>query len=99
LTIQLLPQFGFGHRTLKSDILTIQLLKPFTIDHQAVLIGGFNSFYLQFSPSNLKGSLLFARSSDLGDPCGHMFIMVSLSFYNVFIQLYNYFLYYFSVVV
>jgi hypothetical protein len=44
LTIQLLPRFGFGHRTLKPDILTIQLLKLFTIDHQAVLMGGFNFF-------------------------------------------------------
>jgi citrate lyase synthetase len=30
--------------------LTIELLKPFTIGHQAVLMGGFNFFYLQFSP-------------------------------------------------
>jgi hypothetical protein len=30
--------------------LTIQLLKPFTIVHRAILIGGFNIFYLQFSP-------------------------------------------------
>jgi hypothetical protein len=34
--------------------LTIQLSKPFIIDHQAVLMGDFNIFYLQFSPYNLK---------------------------------------------
>jgi hypothetical protein len=44
------------------------------MDHRAVLIGGFNFFYLQFSPWNLNCSLHFACSSDLGDSCGHMFI-------------------------
>jgi hypothetical protein len=49
LTIQLLPQFGFGYQTSKPDIFDHQLLKLFTIDHRAVLMGGFNFFYLQFS--------------------------------------------------
>jgi hypothetical protein len=30
--------------------MTIQLLKLFTIGHRAVLMGGFNFFYLQFRP-------------------------------------------------
>jgi hypothetical protein len=30
--------------------LTVQLLKPFTIGHRAVLMSGFNFLYLQFSP-------------------------------------------------
>jgi hypothetical protein len=67
--------------------LTIQLIKPFIIGHRAVLMGVFNFLYLQFSPSNLKWSLLFARSSDLGDPCGHVFITVSY-FFRMF--LYNF---------
>jgi hypothetical protein len=29
---------------------TLQLLKPFTIGHRAILMGDFNFFYLQFSP-------------------------------------------------
>jgi hypothetical protein len=38
---------------------TVQLLKPLTIGHRAVLVCGFNFFYLQFSPYILKWLLLF----------------------------------------
>jgi hypothetical protein len=44
LTIQLLARFSFGGQTSKSDIFHHQLLKPFTIGHQVVLIGDFNFF-------------------------------------------------------
>jgi hypothetical protein len=46
LTIQLLPQSGFGHRTLKLDIFDHPTLKTVHIDHRSVLMGGFNFFYL-----------------------------------------------------
>jgi hypothetical protein len=44
LAIQLLSQFGFDIKLQNRIFLTIQLLKPFTIGHRAVLMGGFNFF-------------------------------------------------------
>jgi hypothetical protein len=54
LTIQLYVKFGFGHRTSKPDIFDHPTVKPFKFSHQAVLMGGFQFFYLQFSPYILK---------------------------------------------
>jgi hypothetical protein len=44
LTIQLLPQFFVTVELQNRICLTTQLLKPFTIGHWAVLMGGFNFF-------------------------------------------------------
>jgi hypothetical protein len=50
LTIQRLPQFGFGYWTPKPSIFGHQTPKTVQIfDRQVVLIGGFNFFYLQLS--------------------------------------------------
>jgi hypothetical protein len=78
---------------------TIQLLKPFTIGHRAVLMSGFNFFYLQFSPQILKWLLLFAHTSDLGDYCSHAFITVSFIFKNVLYTILSQFGIYYKVVV
>jgi hypothetical protein len=43
-------------------------------------MGGFNFLYLQFSMYNMKWSLPFARNSDLGDFCGHVFITMNFIF-------------------
>jgi hypothetical protein len=78
--------------------LTIQLLKPFTIGHEAVLMSGFNFFYLQFSPYILKWLIFFARTSDLGDSYGQTFIPKNLFSKMFFILFYHYLLYYSYVV-
>jgi len=41
LTIQLLPQFGFDHRTPKPVIFAIELSKPFKFDHWGCFDGWF----------------------------------------------------------
>jgi len=46
LTIQLWPQFGFGHRTPKPGISAFQVSKLFKFDHGAVLMGDFNFFFI-----------------------------------------------------
>jgi hypothetical protein len=61
----------------------IQLSRPFKFGHLTVSIGGFNCFYLQFSPYNLKRLLFFSRTYDFGDSCGHTSITVSLIFLKV----------------
>ena len=41
MAIEQLPEVDFGHATSKPVSLTIELSKPFTFDHPAVLKGGF----------------------------------------------------------
>jgi hypothetical protein len=72
---QLLPQFGFDLVSL-----TIQLLKPFIIDHQVVSIGGFNFFIYNLVSRSENDYYFFIHTSDLGDSYGHTFITTSFIF-------------------
>jgi hypothetical protein len=93
-----LPRFGVSHRTSKLNIFDHSTLKTVHKWAPDGFDGCFHFFYLQFSSYNLKWSLTIARSSDLGDLCGHVFIM-KLYIWEFFILLLLEFLYYSCVIV